>query len=54
AAMTYWEYDQSVRRFHRILEALGVEQALREAGVQEGDTVYIGDYALEWREEVAL
>jgi len=53
AAMTYWEYGQSVRRFHRILEALGVEQALREAGVQEGDTVYIGDYALEWREEVA-
>ncbi len=54
AAMTYWEYDQSVRRFHRILEALGVEQALREAGVHEGDTVYIGDYALEWREEDAL
>ena len=54
AAMTYWEYDQSVRRFHRILEALGIEQALREAGVQEGDTVFIGDYELEWREEASL
>ncbi len=54
AAMTYWEYDQSVRRFHRILAALGVEDALRTAGVQEGDTVYIGEYALEWREEASL
>ncbi len=54
AAMTYWEYDQSVRRFHRILAALGVEDALRAAGVQEGDTVYIGEYALEWREEASL
>ncbi len=54
AAMTYWEYDQSVRRFHRILAALGVEEALRAAGVQEGDTVYIGEYALEWREEASL
>lgn len=51
AAMTYWEYEQSVRRFHRILAALGVEQALREAGVQPGDTVYIGDYELEWLDE---
>jgi len=54
AAMTYWEYDQSVRRFHRILAALGIEEALRAAGVQEGDTVFIGDYELEWREEVSL
>jgi GTPase len=48
AAMTYWEHDQSVRRFQKILEALGVEDALREAGVQPGDTVYISDYELEW------
>ncbi len=54
AAMTYWEYDQSVRRFHRILQALGIDQALRAAGVQPGDTVWVGDYALEWREEADL
>ncbi len=48
AAMTYWEYDQSVRRFQRILHALGIEDALREAGVRPGDTVHIGDYELEW------
>lgn len=48
AAMTYWEYDRSVLRFQRILQTLGIEDALREAGVQEGDMVYIGDYELEW------
>jgi GTPase len=50
AAMTYWEYDQSVRRFHRILETLGVDRALREAGVKPGDTVFIGEYELEWQD----
>ena len=50
AAMTYWEYDQSVRRFQRILKALGVEDALRAAGVRVGDTVFIGEYELEWQD----
>ena len=50
ASMTYWEYDQSVRRFQRILEALGITEALREAGVKPGDTVFIGDYELEWHD----
>lgn len=48
AAMTYWEYDQSVRRFQRILNSLGIEDELRTLGAQEGDTVYIGDFELEW------
>lgn len=50
AAMTYWEYDQSVRRFQRILEALGIDQALRDDGVKQGDTVLIGDFELEWED----
>jgi GTP-binding protein len=50
AAMTYWEYPQSVRRFQKILQALGVEDGLRKAGVREGDTVFIGDFELEWVE----
>ncbi len=50
AAMTYWEYDAAVRRFQRIMEALGVNDALREAGVRDGDTVHIGEYELEWQE----
>lgn len=50
AAMTYWEHRESVRRFQRLMENIGLEEALREAGVEEGDTVYVGDYALEWQE----
>jgi GTPase len=50
AAMTYWEHDQSVRRFQRILETLGIDAALREKGVQPGDTVHIGDHELEWQD----
>ncbi len=50
AAMTYWEHDGSVRRFQRLMEHLGVDEALRQAGIQEGDTVYIGDFELEWTE----
>jgi GTP-binding protein len=48
AAMTYWEYDQSVRRFQRILHSLGIDEQLRSLGVQEGDTVLIGEHELEW------
>lgn len=51
AAMTYWEFEGSVRRFQRLIERLGVEDRLREMGIQEGDTVYIGDeYELEWQD----
>jgi GTP-binding protein len=50
AAMTYWEYDEAVQRFQGILKALGIQAALEKAGVQVGDTVYIGDYELEWTE----
>ncbi len=50
AEMTYWEYEAPVRRFQKMIETLGVDKALREAGVQEGDTVFIGDYELEWQD----
>ncbi|MCJ7623044.1 MAG: GTPase ObgE [Anaerolineaceae bacterium] len=50
AQMTYWEYVGSVRRFQRLMENLGVDDALREAGVREGNTVYIGEYELDWKE----
>jgi GTP-binding protein len=50
AAMTYWEYDDSVRRFQRILKTIGVEDSLKKAGIQSGETVIIGEYELEWQE----
>lgn len=46
--MTYWDYDQAVTRFQRILETMGVTAALRKAGVKPGDTVIIGGMELEW------
>jgi GTPase len=54
AVMTRWEYYDAVLRFQRILQALGITQALRDAGVDEGDTVRIGGTELEWSEEHAL
>lgn len=50
AHMTYWEFDEAVVRFQKILEALGVRKGLEAAGVEEGDTVRIGEYELEWRD----
>jgi len=50
ASMTYWQHDGSVRRFQRIMQTLGVDDALRDAGVQEGDTVAVGEFELEWQE----
>ncbi len=50
AAMTYWEHDGSVRRFQRLMETLGVEDALRKAGVEEGDTVTIAGFELDWQD----
>jgi GTP-binding protein len=50
AAMTFWEHDGSVRRFQKLMESLGVDDALRKAGVANGDTVAIGDYELDWQD----
>ncbi len=51
AAMTYWDNYESIRRFQRILQALGITEALREKGIEEGNPVGIGDYELTWTEE---
>lgn len=50
ASMTYWDYEEAVNRFQTILETLGISQALEDAGVKVGDTVFIGDFELEWSE----
>jgi len=50
AKMTYWEHRESVRRFQRLMEHIGLDEALRKAGVTEGDSVIIGEFVLEWQE----
>ena len=48
AAMTFWDHDEAVARFQKTLHALGVVDALQRAGVSGGDTVFVGEYELEW------
>ncbi len=48
--MTRWDLDDAVIRFQRLLESSGVGPALEQLGIQPGDTVYIGEYELEWGE----
>jgi GTP-binding protein len=50
-AMTFWEHFESVRRFQRIMESMGIAAELKARGVTEGDSVIIGDHELEWAEE---
>lgn len=47
-AQTDFENDESAARFQRELDRQGVVERLREAGVENGDTVRIGDTELEW------
>ncbi len=48
AAMTPFTLPEAAARFQRQLRAMGVEEALEQAGVQSGDTVRIGEEELEW------
>jgi GTP-binding protein len=50
AAMTLWAHEGSVRRFQHLMAKIGLDDALRDAGVEEGETVYIAEYELEWME----
>lgn len=42
------EDNESLYYFQRCLEELGVNERLKKAGVQEGDTVKVVDWELEW------
>lgn len=48
AYQTRWDTEEGVMRAYRILERMGVHEALREAGVEPGDTVYLHNVELEW------
>lgn len=48
--MTMFESEDGVYRFQRILKAMGIEDALREEGIQNGDKVLIGEMEFTWEE----
>ncbi|NLM22391.1 MAG: GTPase ObgE [Peptococcaceae bacterium] len=50
AAMAYLDTHDGLMRFQNILKAMGVEDALKEEGIKEGDKVLIGDLEMEWIE----
>ncbi len=50
ASMTYWEFSEAAARFQRIMDQMGISEALEEAGIEPGDTVLIGNEELEWNE----
>ncbi len=50
AAMTYFDQPGSVWRFQKLMVGLGVEKALRAAGIQEGESVIVGEWELEWQD----
>ncbi|SFL68652.1 GTPase ObgE [Pelosinus propionicus] len=48
-AMTNFDNDEGVRRFQQLFKRIGIESALKEKGVQEGNTVRIGEMEFEFR-----
>jgi len=48
AVQTNFDVEESAERFQRDLDRLGIDGALRRAGVQPGDTVRIGRVEFEW------
>jgi GTPase len=54
AQMTNWDYYEAAMRFQRILKAMRITEALRQAGVLEGDMVEIANVELVWGYDNAL
>jgi GTP-binding protein len=50
-SMTNFAQSEALHRIERVLEASGISNALRGAGVQEGDPIYIEKAELIWSDE---
>ncbi|MCX5796736.1 MAG: GTPase ObgE [Elusimicrobia bacterium] len=48
AAMLDPSLPEAVERFQTALKRIGVDRALKHAGIQDGDLVRCGDYEFEW------
>jgi GTP-binding protein len=51
-SMTNFAQPEALRRIERVLQASGISDALRAAGVQEGDPVFIEKAELVWSDEM--
>ncbi len=50
-SMTNFAQSDSLMRLERVMEASGINNALRKAGVQEGDQIYIEKATLNWSDD---
>jgi len=50
-AMTNFDNEEALYRFQLIWRKLGIEEALKEKGVQEGQSVRIRDMVFEFKEQ---
>ena len=50
AAMTFFDQPGSVRLFQKFMAGVGVDKALRNAGIQQGDSVFVDDWELTWQD----
>ena len=48
--MTWFSSDEAFARFSKKLRKLGIDDKLKEMGIQEGDTIRILDYEFEYKE----
>jgi GTP-binding protein len=51
-SMTNFAQPEALRRIERVLDASGISAALRNAGIEEGDPVYIEKAELIWSDEM--
>lgn len=49
-AMTNFDNEEGLRRFQLIWRRIGIEAALKERGITEGDSVRIGDMLFDYKE----
>lgn len=48
-AMTNFANDEAIRRFQYIWRLKGIDEKLREKGIKEGDSVFIGEMEFEYK-----
>ena len=48
--MTWFSSDEAFTRFSKKLVKLGIDEKLKEMGIQPGDTIRILDYEFEYKE----
>lgn len=49
--MTWFASDEAFMRFSRKLRKLGIDDKLKEMGIEEGDTIRILDYEFEYKDQ---